>query len=130
MENSICLDTDFLVDFLRNKSEAVDWMKEKKDTSELATTIINIFELYYGAFKQSSEKELESIEILKKNLKILEFDLVSAKNAAKTKAFLEEEGNMLEFRDILIGSISLSNGFSMKTNNKKHFERIRGLRLI
>jgi len=127
MEDKICLDTDFLVEFLRNKENALNWIKENKDQKELATTIINIYELYYGAFKIDSEKELAAVEIIKNSLRILDLDEKTARDAGKITAQLESAGNMLDFRDILIGSIALSNNFALKTNNKKHFERIDGL---
>ena len=54
----------------------------------------------------------------------------SADEGGKQKAILEKKGNIVEFRDILIGSVALMEGFSLKTNNMKHFERIEGLRLV
>ena len=53
MEDKICLDTDFLVNFLRNKKEEADFIKENEISKNLATTYINLFELYYGAYKSS-----------------------------------------------------------------------------
>ncbi|HII29807.1 TPA: type II toxin-antitoxin system VapC family toxin [Candidatus Woesearchaeota archaeon] len=38
MGNKICLDTDFLVDFLRDKKEEVDFIKKNETDKELATT--------------------------------------------------------------------------------------------
>ena len=131
MENTICLDTDILADFLRNKEYAIKWIEEHEDENILATTIISIFELYYGAYKSSSpEKEVEAIEELIDKLQILDFSLNSVHEAGKQKARLEKEGKVIEFRDIFIGAITLVEGFSLKTNNKKHFERIEGLNLI
>jgi len=46
------IDTDILIDLLRNKKEAVAFvsgLEQKK--IELATTVINAFELHYGAHK-------------------------------------------------------------------------------
>ena len=57
MENKICIDTDILVDFLRNEEKAVEFIKEHEERNELATTHINLFELYYGAYKSNKKTE-------------------------------------------------------------------------
>ncbi len=128
MENKICLDSDFLIDFLRNKKEAVEWLKENEQKSEIATTVINAFEIYHGEFKIKSNAVL--IDNLLKDINVLNLSLEISKKAGEIAAKLEREGNILEFRDILIASISINHGYSLKTNNKKHFERIKELKLI
>jgi len=131
MEDTIILDTDVLVDLIREKSEIVKWVKEHEVIDILATTIINIFEIFNGAYKSvDSDKKLILAESLIERLKILDFDLESAKISGKQKALLEDEGLILDIRDLFIGSIALSNNLPLKTNNKKHFERIEGLRLV
>ena len=64
MENSICLDTNILVDLLRNKSDAVKWVEENESNNILATTIINVFELYSGAYKaHDSENKILAVKM-------------------------------------------------------------------
>jgi len=126
---NICLDTNILIDFLRNKKEALDFVKEHEMKDALATTIINIFELYYGAFHSLSEKRKMAIQELQRRIKVLPFSTESAEMAAKIMVNLESSGNALDFRDLLIGVISLNNGFSLKTRNKKHFSKIPNLTL-
>ncbi len=50
MENKVCLDSDFLIDILRDKEESLRWVEQASEC-EFATTIINVFELYYGEYK-------------------------------------------------------------------------------
>src|SRR3989344_6352167 len=129
MEDAICLDTTILADLLRNKSYAVKWFKEQEEKCVLATTIVNIFELYYGAYKSPYVvNEIKAVEELIKRLLILNFSVRATKEAGKQKAQLEKDGKTIEFRDVFIGAISLVENFAFKTNNKKHFERIMGLR--
>ena len=64
MGDSICLDTDFLVDLLRNKSEAVQWVKEHEDEDILATTIVNVYEIYSGAYKSALESKILAVKEL------------------------------------------------------------------
>ncbi len=129
MENKACLDTDFLIDFLRNKKEKVEWIKNNSEAS-LATTIINVFELYYGEYKLESRKNLEKLEDFLNSFYILNLNNEIVKKAGEVAAQLEKQGNMLEFRDILIAVTASHNNYSLKTNNKKHFERIKDLKIL
>lgn len=131
MEDSICLDSDILVEILRNNRTVIDWIGGMEEKYLLATTIINIFELYYGAYKSNLlQKDVTAIKDIINWLEILDLSIESVEEAGKQKARLEKEGKTIEFRDILIGTIALTEGYSLKTGNKKHFERIEGLKLI
>jgi len=131
MENPICLDSDFLIDLLKNKKEAVQWIRDHEEKDILATTIINIFELYSGIYRlENTENELLAIKKLTEKLIILNFTLKSAEESGRQYALLVKSGNIIEKRDLFIGVIALSEGFSIKTNNRKHFERIKGLKIV
>jgi len=53
---AIVVDTDILIDLLREKEYALLKIEELEKNQELATTDINAFELYFGAYN-SSKKE-------------------------------------------------------------------------
>lgn len=131
MGDFICLDSDILINFLRNEEHAVNWIRENEDKNTLATTIINIFELFAGAYRaRDSEKKLAAVQELASNLKILPFSFESAEEAGKQDAELEKSGEALDKRDLFIGIIALKEGFAIKTGNSRHFSRIKGLRVI
>lgn len=129
MENKVCLDSDFLIGLWRKKKESLQWAEQAHEC-EFATTVVNIFELYYGEYKNPSEDGVVKLDKFLSRLLILELDPEIAKKAGENMAFLEKSGEMLEFRDVLIGTIAEHNGYSIKTNNKKHFERIPGLKIV
>lgn len=128
MEN-ICLDTDIIIDFLRNKKEAVIFVQENEKENILATTFINLFELYSGAFKSNNNNNLAVLEQLKNRLVILNLSDESVKEAGKQLSSLEKNGEVIDFRDLLIGTIAITNGYKVKTNNLKHFSKINNLEL-
>ncbi len=130
LENKICLDTDFLVDFLRKKQDCLEFVAKHENSISLSTTRINLFELYYGAHKTGKLERIAAVDELQQRLWILELSQVSLSDAGKTAAVLEKSGLMIEFRDILIGCIAKAQGFALKTNNKKHFQRIPGLKVV
>ena len=131
MENKICLDTDILINFLRNKKEEVDFIKENEVDKKLATTNVNLFELYFGAYKSDQRQQnLDAIKHLSSRIDILNFSDESVKKSGELLANLEKDGKTIEFRDLFIGTIALVNGYAIKTNNIKHFNRIEGLKLL
>ena len=130
MEDTLLIDTDVLVDLLRNKYEIINWFKDNNDKFKFATTIINIFELYTGAYQSNNEdKEIKNVQDIIDRFIIFNLSLESVEEAGKQRARLEKQGHPLESRDIFIGSIAVTHNLPLKTNNKKHFERIEGLNL-
>jgi len=128
MDDKICLDTDFLVNFLRGEKEEVDFIKNNEIDKELATTFINLFELYYGAYKSDrKEHNLKAVGALLNRMQVLNLSNESVRKAGEILAKLEKEGRAIEFRDLFIGTIALAHDYSVKTKNTKHFDRIGGL---
>ena len=131
MEDGLIVDTDILIDLLRKKDYAVSLMKTLEDEVELATSAINAFELYRGAYKsQNQEKNLASVKGLLNSLRMLNTDEDSMEIAGNITASLERDGNMIDIRDLLIASIALVNSSGVLTNNVKHFSRIKHLRVV
>ncbi|RCV65169.1 putative hydrolase [Methanophagales archaeon] len=131
MEEGLIVDTDILIDLLRKKDYAVSQIKKLEDKVELATSAINAFELYRGAYKsQNQEKNLASVKGLLNSLRMLNTDEDSMEMAGNMTASLERDGNMMDIRDLLIASIALVNGFGILTNNIRHFNKIKHLKVI
>ena len=130
MENKICLDTDFLVNFLRNKKEEVEFIEENETRTIFSTTSINLFELYYGAYKSGVAENILKLEELQQRLRILSTSKEAMKKAGEILMILEKQGQLLDFRDLLIGTIALTEKISLKTLNKKHFLRIPHLTVL
>lgn len=129
MGQKICVDSDVLINFLRNEPEAVAFINTYKDT-ELAITPINIFELYRGAYHTKAQRHnLWIVEHLLRKLTVLPFTALAAKYAGEMYAELSAQGNAIDMRDLFIGVIAIVHGFAVKTNNKKDFSRIEGLQL-
>ena len=48
----ICLDSDFIINYLRGKEEAIEFLMEVNN-EELVTTEINVFEVFYGIYSKN-----------------------------------------------------------------------------
>ena len=130
METRICLDTDVLANILRGHEKELIFLQESEQTALLATTMINVFELYYGAFLRGNVQDLSGVQALLDRLFVLPLSTEAARGAGQIKAVLDKKGVGVDFRDVLIAAIVLQNGYAFKTGNIKHFERIQGLRLV
>ena len=123
----LVLDTDVLVANLRGKNDAL----AKLADSNLATTVINAFELFHGAYKsRESSVNVPATSGLLSSLEILTLDLKTAERAGEVLSQVQKAGLDVDIRDLLIGCIAKERGYSVVTNNARHFQRIPGLRLV
>jgi predicted nucleic acid-binding protein len=127
----IVVDSDILIDLLREKEDAVKKIKELEKNEDLATTDINVFELYFGAYKsKKKDKNLSSIRGLLKNLTLLHTSEEAMETGGRIYSDMKAKGKSIDIRDVLIAAITLQNGASLLTRNREHFERIKELELV
>ena len=126
----LVLDTDIIIDHLRGKS-ASSFMGRLQDESSLATTQVNSFELYYGAYKSKNLRvNLASVKGFLSTVAILDFDGPSAEKSGQVLAQLEAKRLAIDPRDLFIGCISLAHGYPLLTNNRRHLDKIPELLVI
>ncbi len=119
------LDTDYLVALLRGDAAAVAQADKIKSPK---TTIINAFELYYGADRsQNPEKSHTEVNSLLRSMDVLEFEMPAVLASAKIQAELMNAGNPVNILDVLIAGIVMVNKEELLTRNVNHFNRINGL---
>jgi tRNA(fMet)-specific endonuclease VapC len=130
--NRTIIDTDILIDFLRNRKEAVAFVTQLEEKKTLlSTTAINAFELYYGAHKsRQSVQTLQSTKKLLDRLVLLPLTSRSAQRAGHIYAELELEGQPIGLRDTFIAAIALTRKCSVATRNTEHFKKVKGLTVI
>lgn len=125
----IVLDTDVMIEHLRGKGgRLVDTLEEK---AELATTVVNAFELYHGAHRsRQTARNLSAVKNLISTLNLLAFDEPSAERSGDVLATLEREGRAIDPKDLFVGCVAVQNGFAVATYNGEHFGRIPGLLVV
>lgn len=128
---NICLDTDIIVDLLRNRNNVKEFMEQYEDIHTFATTYVNLFELYYGTMLSNNRKlNIESVKRLEERLILLNLSKEAVLLAGQLAAELEQNGMKLDHKDILIASIVKTENWILKTNNLRYFSRINGLLLF
>ncbi len=126
-----CLDTTFLVDLLRGKSE-IHGLKDELDRHEetLAVATPSIMELWLGAcMAKASNEEKEKINELIQSLEIFDLDEKSAKDAGEIEAELMRKNQAIDTEDIMIAAIARAHGEKVITRDK-HYAKILGLKVL
>lgn len=126
----VCIDTDVLINLLRaQETEAIKELE--REEAILMTTVINSFELYYGAYKtKKRDANISAVKDLLKRLVILQMSEEASEVAGAVLGDLESRGQMIDFRDVLIAGIVIVNDATLLTRNLEHFKRIEGLRIM
>ncbi|MPZ24179.1 MAG: PIN domain-containing protein [Dehalococcoidia bacterium] len=122
----IVADTDVLIDALHGREPAASRIALELRTTSLATTTVSVFELLSGA---KSERARRQIERLLGAVSLLGVDDSAAEAAADVRRALEAAGTPIGMADYLIAGICVARSAILLTRNRKHFERVEGLRL-
>ena len=122
----IVADTDVLIDALRGREPVAQRIAEEVENGALATTVLSAFELLGGS---GEEAERRKVEDLLAALRILALDSEATVIAATLRRELEARGETIGLADYLIAGICLSHSASLLTRNRRHFDRVPGLRL-
>lgn len=128
MDNpKLLIDTSIIIDHFRKQDKSKTQLIQLYKIYLLHISSVTVFELYNGA---SSIEKVKDIELLLKNVKIIDFTAKIAFEASKIYRELLSENKMIEFRDIFIASTCIVNKIPLATFNLKHFERIKGVRIV
>jgi tRNA(fMet)-specific endonuclease VapC len=116
----VIVDTDLLIDFLSGDEEIREPIARRMKSENLATTVINQYELYKGA--DSAHKE-DLIEGLIAKLDLIQLDYASIRSAAKIFQTLKKSGNLVPESDILVAGIAHAHNETILTRDM-HFKRL------
>ena len=119
-------DTDVLIDYLAGTGPAAERIALELRTGSLVTTSVTRFELLAGA---KTERQRGAVTDLLAALTTLPLDEQAADRAAEVRRDLEASGTTIGMADSLIAGIVLARDGLLITRNRRHFERVQGLRL-
>jgi len=127
----VCLDTSILIALIRKDKKAVDKLvSEAVRRRSVSTTVINLCELYSGAYASSEpSKELEKVRGLASHLELLDLDVDAARKYGELVNHPEIKAAPIGDFDLIIAAIALSHGEPLATRNIDHFARVPELQL-
>ena len=123
----ILADTDVLIDYLSGTNPVATQLRGYIDTDRLQTSAITSFELLSGV---GPGRRGDSVRLFLADIAVLPLDRIAAERAADVRRVLGREGQAIGMGDSLIAGIALANDLPLFTRNRKHFERVAGLRLL
>jgi tRNA(fMet)-specific endonuclease VapC len=125
MEDTICLDTDKIISYIKNKDSS-----KILQNRDIGTTCINIFELSCWESPDSSNQG--QMKNIINDLKTYDLTKEISISAGNIWLDLIKQKIDIDFKDILIGSICIKNNLNLLTNNIKHFEPMKkfGLKIL
>jgi tRNA(fMet)-specific endonuclease VapC len=122
------LDTDVCIEILRGNRRVLE--VRRQTPVPVGTTWINACELSYGAANsREPERNQTLVTELLASLPILDFTLTASHLYGTHKARLRRAGTAPADADLMIAAIVLAHGAELVTGNRRHFERIDGLRI-
>ena len=121
------LDSDVCIEILRGNVKVIE--KRRTVDDDVATTWVTASELAYGARKsRDPEHNTTLVTEFLATLPVVGLNLPAALEFGRRKTNLERAGMRIADADLLIAAIALAHGASLITGNRKHYERIEGLR--
>jgi len=125
--SKLLIDTSVIIDFLRKKDKRKSKFWRYINKYDCYISIITHFELFCGANTKLKRAELEK---LLNFLTVINFNTDISFQASNIFTSLKKQNKLIEFRDIFIASTAMSLKIPLATLNKKHFDRVKGIKLL
>lgn len=121
------LDTNIISFYLKGDKR----LKEKLSCNidSLAISIISYYEIVSGLQSINAAKRINEFENFCEFVDIINLNKSSIKASCHIYSDLKKVGNLIDDIDILIAGIAISNNLIFITDNTKHFERIKNLKI-
>ena len=122
------LDTNILIYAMRHPHDPIVDKIIDHAGIDICISVITLAELELGVIRSSDPlKNRQSLVAALSGIDILFFDNAAAAAYAIIKNSLMQAGKLIEDMDILIAAHASSLGYTIVTDNLKHFSRIDGL---
>lgn len=124
------LETSVIVNFLRNKYNAVDAIKNLE--GELVSSYVCLAELYEGIFRVKSRNRAEKavLNFFTGLSEVYGLDQEIAETFGQIRTELKRKGKVIEDLDIFLAATCLVYNLTLVTYNPGYFERVRGLKVL
>ncbi|MBI5373877.1 MAG: type II toxin-antitoxin system VapC family toxin [Candidatus Schekmanbacteria bacterium] len=130
MKLAYLIDTDWIIHYLNGNEGIVGNLKELK-IEGLSISVVSLAEVYEGIYYSTNPIDNEKgLNDFLTRVSILGIDNEICKVFGKERGRLRKTKNLIDDFDLLIASTCLCHKLTLLTNNRKHFEKIDGLKII
>jgi len=124
------VDTDWVIQYLNEQAGIVQRLQELQHQRGLALSMVSLAELYEGVYySREPEADEGALQDFLRGVTQLGMDERTCQVFGKERGRLRAAGLMIGDCDLLIGATALRHDLTLLTNNRRHFERIAGLRI-
>ena len=128
----VILDTSVLIEAEKGNFDLEEFTKGREQ-EPFGLSVISVAELLHGVHRADTEmrrvKRSAYVEKAIDLFPIYPFGIQPARIYAQIWANLMKQGIQIGAHDLMIGSTALALGFSVASFNKRHFDKIEGLKL-
>lgn len=125
------VDTDWAIDYLHHRARVARRLDALLHHG-VGLSIISLGEIYDGLLgspnRARDERDLQSF--LEAIQDVVPLDPQICRIFAAERRRLRQAGQRIEDLDIFIGATAIRHNLTLLTNNRRHFERMRGLDII
>lgn len=127
---SFLVDTDWIIDHLSG-IESITRKLRDIEPAGLAVSVISLAELYEGAlYSRDPAQSTVALQKFVTGLVVLPIDEEVCRLFGKERGRLRKLGRTVGDCDLFIACTAISNGLTLCTNNRRHFEMIEGISLV
>lgn len=128
--NKFMLDTDICSYIMREKPVQVLKHFDSYEMEQFCISIITYAEFKYGVLRSPNpQKHQRLVERFILHVDIIPWDQSAADNYADIRQTLESLGHTIGNMDMMIAAHARSLGYTLVTNNERHFERVTDLNI-
>ena len=125
------LDTNIISYLLRGNTGVTQrWRWERTQGNPSVIPIIVYYEAKRGLISANAKNKLDAFKRICEALGVTCLTIGDVDTASRIYFECKKLGCPIEDTDLLIAAQALSRGYTLVTNNIKHFERIDGLQLV
>jgi tRNA(fMet)-specific endonuclease VapC len=122
----VVVDTDLIIDYLRGRGPGAVLVRSLLSEGRLRLSAITALELRIGSDALARRKDIMRLA----RRRTFPIDLTSAVRAGEVAASLRASGQDIGLADRLQAGLRLRHDLPLATRDRRHFERVNGLRLI
>ena len=123
------LDTNICIYAIKNRPGCVLEALRAHESAGTGISSVSMAELFFGAMKSGSDRNLLALRHFLEPLEIADFDPAAAESYGRIRQGLERVGTPIGPLDTEIAAHALSLGVTLVSNNLREFSRVPGLKL-
>ena len=126
------LDADVIIRGERGTLDLAAWMTQHEDEG-FEVAAITVAELWHGVERAGGRHRAKRewyIRSILAELPMIPYTETTALHHARIWASLESSGQVIGDYDLIVSATALERGSTVATFNRRHFERVAGLKVI